>query len=215
MRHGISPESSTLLVRSASAIATVIAVVGLVAACSGGTPPDARAAPATTDASPLEAEETRSSGDAGCLIGDWTISDTELDKWFDMVGRVTLEHPPHGTGTVALSLDGETFTFRPDATIEYDNAEGGPATGVFRGEQSGPYEIVDGTIQTPDATNALDWTWEHRGEVLPFEYMFGEFTSPSLLHDATWDCSGDDAPVVTLFATALAPRVPITLEPQS
>lgn len=214
MRHGTRLGSTTSYIRTASTLAAAAAVILAVAACGTGSPPSAGGAPATTAASQPEPEQTGSSGDADCLIGDWTISDAELDRWWDMLGRVITEHPPHGTGTVALSFDETSFTFRPDATIEYDNAEGGAAVGVFRGEQSGPYEIVDGTVQTPDATNALDWTWEHRGEVLPYESMFGEFTSPSLLHDATWDCSGG-SPVITLFATALAPRVPVTLEPRA
>lgn len=86
-----------------------------------------------------------------CLIGDWLISDSEMNKFYAVVGEAT------GTtftieGDTTLSFTTDQFTYTPDFSLVMTTA-GVDATGRLAGAISGTYTATEETITT-DVTSS-------------------------------------------------------------
>ncbi|MCY7412011.1 MAG: hypothetical protein LH471_03085, partial [Salinibacterium sp.] len=130
----------------ASAALTGFALLGLSAcAPAGPTPPtgDTSAAPSST---PTAQNDGGLSLEApGCLIGDWYISEDELQVFYDSVSEAS------GSGVVftvagdtGLSMDGAQFEYTPDLTLTI-GLPGSDGIATLNGSISGAYTADAGT----------------------------------------------------------------------
>lgn len=121
-------------------------------------PVDTESAPVETEPPPVESEPAPSGADGGCLVGDWVITNAEMNGYYDAL-ETTL--PGGGVaiditrGEVRLSFTDTDYVYTGDFDLTLD-AAGQTGTGVTTGTVNGTWEVVDGRIQTTLGESNLD-----------------------------------------------------------
>jgi hypothetical protein len=180
-------------------LALAVGLVGCTAAPA--TDPDTSSAPSTAP------EEEAVAGGPECLVGDWYITQEEMQGFYDVV---TAESGTGFTvdGGTGLTFTESTFTYTPQFTLGLDFA-GNAGTGTIVGAISGDYTADDTTITTTHETSDVVLTVEIGGVVQDATALFGEIMAASPINTAPYECNAD-GPLIQ-FDTGGGTRTPVQL----
>jgi len=210
-------------VRNPSLLLPAIAATALLlTGCTGGgsdaadgdvsATVDGSGATATADPGEGDADASGESGDGlggDCLVGDWVLSVSDLQAYYDVVGSAS-GLSMVVDGTTGLRLTADTFEYTPDMMLTLD-FEGTSAVAVLGGSLSGDYATADGVITTTSEVFAFEAEVTVDGAPVGDSSMANELLAASPVSDAPYDCSG--ANPVVMFDTGVGERVPVTLQP--
>jgi hypothetical protein len=183
--------------------ALTIAALAL-AGCST-TPDPEPGATSTTAPSPAPEEETAAAGPE-CLVGDWYISQEQMQSFYDAVNAenevtITIEG---GTG---LAFTESAYTYTPEFALKLLVA-GLEGTGTIDGGISGDYTADESTITTAHEVSDVTLTVEVAGQVIDGADLIGSILASAPINSAPYEC-GADGPIIQ-FDTGSG-RVPIQL----
>lgn len=188
--------------------ATAVSIVAL-AALAGCTPNGPSAPPTSRDeVSDSPTPEVLSLDPPACLIGDWYISQDELQVFYDSVsdatdGAVSFEVE----GDTGLSFDGSAFAYTPDLVLTIQTpATAGVAT--LTGSISGGYEADATTVSTTNETIDVDYDYVVDGVTQDASVIFGSALLGSPINGGDYACS-PDGPIIS-FDNGFG-RVPVQL----
>lgn len=184
-------------------LALAVGLVGCTAApaTDPGSDPEASSAPSTAP------EEEAVAGGPECLVGDWYITQEEMQGFYDVV---TAESGAGFTvdGGTGLTFTESTFTYTPQFTLALDFA-GNAGTGTIVGAISGDYTADDTVITTTHETSDVVLTVEIGGVVQDATALFGEIMAASPINTAPYECNAD-GPLIQ-FDTGGGTRTPVQL----
>ncbi|BDZ65018.1 hypothetical protein [Agromyces mangrovi Wang et al. 2018] len=173
---------------------------------------DGSGATATADADEGDADasgDADGSADGDCLVGDWVLSESDLQAYYSVVGAASgMEMKVDGTSGLRLTAD--TFAYTPDMLLTLA-VDGATASATIGGSLSGDYATTDGVITTTSEVHALLADVTVDGTPIGDSSMANELLAASPVSDAPYDCSG--ANPVVMFDTGVGERVPVTLLP--
>lgn len=184
----------------------VLALAALaLAGCTGA--PEERAPEEAASAAPSAApEEEAAASGPECLIGDWYISQDQMQSFYDAVSAdngvaITIEG---GTG---LAFAESTYTYTPEFLLKLD-VSGVTGTGTITGGISGDYTADESTITTSHDVSDVALTVDVGGQVVDGATLFDSILASTPINSAPYEC-GADGPVIQ-FDTGSG-RVPIQL----
>ena len=203
------PRSTPALFIAGTAVA--LALTG----CTGG------ATTADPDASPSGEATGGSDGSGGdteidqstCLIGDWRITQDQMQVFYDAVGA-------ESGGGLTMTTDGDTglsftetsYTYTPDFTLTLTFDAGIDGTGTITGSIRGDYEVAGGVIATSHNESDVSMTVDVGGVEMDGSDLFGDILASHPFNEAPYECTADE--VVIQFSTGDG-RVPVALTPAS
>lgn len=174
-------------------------------------PPSTTMAPTTTAPAPTT-PPTTAAPSADCLIGDWVITQDEMNAFYD-----TIESQVGGpfeitiAGQTGLTLTADTYQYVADfdLTLEVSGITG---QGVSTGTVSGTYVADDGIIVTELGSSDLSVIVTVGGTTMDESAFANGLLGSVPINDAPYDCSGPNP--VLMFETADdGVRHPVTLTP--
>lgn len=192
------------MTRLASAL-PVLAIAALaLAGCSSA--PESGAEEHVTSAPSAPPEEEAAATGPECLIGDWSITQDQMQSFYDAVSAdngvaITIEG---GTG---LSFAAATYTYTPEFVLKLDIA-GMTGTGTITGGISGDYTADESTITTSHEVSDVTLTVDVGGQVIDGAELLGSILASAPINSAPYEC-GADGPIIQ-FDTGSG-RVPIQL----
>ena len=203
------------MVRSALAL-TSIAVLLLVGCTTGGLDPEDSA---TTD--PAADPATEQSGapaepidptDPACLIGDWLITQSAMQGFYDAV-TAEAEGGVEFTivGDTGLSFTSDSYEYTPSFTLELLLA-GVAGQGVTTGSIGGGWTGAAGVITTTLGFNNLSTQVTIAGAAVDASELLGSIIASDPINQAPFDCSDPQAPVLQ-FEIGGGARTPVSLTP--
>jgi len=197
---------------------SIIAFATLALAGCTGSSEDAAASDAASDRPTSAATESAPATDAAatddaeasnCLVGDWVLTDDQMQAYYDQVNADLAEYAivydPTGGSGLSFAEDG-TYAYTPALTLEVDIA-GLPAQATLGGTLSGQYAVDGETLRTSNDTNELSMDVTVDGTAMDGTAVTEQVLA-SPITSAPYDCSGD-TPVIH-FSTG-ASSVPLTL----
>ncbi len=195
-----------------------IALVGTAAvtllSLAGCTPAGTVGVPTTGDGvvTPSPTSEALNLEPPKCLIGDWYISQDELQVFYDSISVATDGAVSFGVeGDTGLSFDGTQFEYTPDLTLTVST----PATegiATLLGTISGGYTADDGVVLTTNETVDVDYRYTVDGVELDASVLFGDALRGSPINGGAYTCT-PAGPVID-FANGFG-SVPVQLVPAS
>jgi hypothetical protein len=197
--------------RRASLSLTAVALL-VLAGCSTGDSTDAEVDPdapisgegVETDAPPTDPL------DPACLIGDWVLTQEQMQSFYDAVASETEGITFTAEGQAGLSFTATDYRWTPAFTLRLEVA-GLEGQGVTTGTLGGTYTASDGVITTTVGDNNLSATLTINGATQDGSELLGSFITSDPINDTPYDCTDPDAPVLQ-FETATG-RTPIVLSP--
>lgn len=164
--------------------------------------------PVAIDHRLLDPADAQPDADGSCLVGTWTISEAELDRWYDDLeeGSAGLEFDITGTVTVEFKED-RTFTYLPGFVMNM-TADGIDGSGTPSGSTSGTWEATNGIIVTSTTADNLSVDVRINGVATGAS---GADLIGEPIVDMPYDCAGDSP--VLFFGDATTSRVPLKLTP--
>jgi hypothetical protein len=182
-------------------LALAVGLVGCTAAPVTDPGSEASSAPSTAP------EEEAVAGGPECLVGDWYITQEEMQGFYDAVTAETGAGFTIDGGT-GLTFTESTFTYTPQFTLLLDLA-GTTGTGTIDGAISGNYSADDTTITTSQETSDAVLTVEIGGVVQDASALFGDILAASPINTAPYECTAD-GPLIQ-FDTGGGTRTPVQL----
>jgi hypothetical protein len=183
-----------------------------VAALAGCTPPGPVGPPTSGEDLPDETPtaEALSLEPPKCLIGDWYISQDQLQVFYDSVSDATDGAVSFiAEGDTGLSFDGTQFEYTPDLRLDISTpATEGQAT--IAGSISGGYEADATTVTTSNETVDVDYEYIVGGVAQDASLLFGEALLGSPINGGEYTCT-PDGPIIS-FDNGFG-RVPVQLVP--
>ncbi|GAA1521792.1 hypothetical protein BJ978_000700 [Agromyces terreus] len=168
---------------------------------------DATASAPATDAA--ASENPAAASESNCLVGDWVLTDDQMQLFYDQVNvdlaEYAIVYDPTGSSGLTFRDDG-TYAYTPDLSLSVDIA-GLPAEATLGGTLSGEYAVDGDTVRTSNDTNELSMDVTVDGVAMDGTAVTEEILA-SPITAAPYDCSGD-TPVIH-FSTG-ASSVPLTL----
>ncbi len=200
--------------RSALAL-TGLAVLMLVGCTTGAAEPDdsITSDPDTSASEPSEASATPTDPtDPACLIGDWLITQSAMQGFYDAVSAGT-EGGAQFTivGDTGLSFTTDSYEYTPSFTLELSLA-GVQGQGVTTGSLGGGWTGDGGVITTTLGFNNLATEVTIAGSVVDASELLGSIIASDPINQAPFDCSDAQAPVLQ-FETGVGSRTPVALTP--
>ncbi len=198
-----TPQRPTLIVLAA------LTAVSLLSACSPGTPEET-AAPVTEASGGAEpgAEEFDPNT---CLIGDWTITEAQMQVFYDTVSAgvdgITFEVQ----GDTGLTFRESDYSYLPDFTLAMTVADM-PASGTIAGTISGDYVVDGGTITTSHDSTAVTMTVDVAGTTMDGTDLFADMLAVSPVNSAPYECVA--GPKLVIQMDTGYGRAPIELIPR-
>ena len=195
--------------RRASLALTAVTLLVLAGCTSGGTAetevdPDASssgdgAETAAPPADPL---------DPACLIGDWVVTEDQMQSFYDAISAETEGVTFTAEGFAGLSFTATDYRWTPEFTLllEISDIQG---QGVTTGTLGGTYTAADGIITTTLGDNNLSADLTVNGMAIDGSELLGSFLSADPINDTPYDCSEPDSPVLQ-FETSTG-RTPVVL----
>jgi hypothetical protein len=124
-----------------------------------------------------------------CLVGDWLISDSEMNKFYAMVGEAT------GTtftieGDTTLTFTTDQFTYTPDFSLVMTTA-GVDATGRLSGPIAGAYTATDDTITTDVTSSDAHMFITVGGIEQDVTEQFGDAVTGAPFNNSPYRCTAD------------------------
>ncbi len=161
-------------------------------------------APAQTEA-PAAPQEGAESSD--CLVGDWVISEEQMQRFYD-----SMDVPAdfHITGDTGLSFAADTYEYTPDFQLKMDLG-GQEASGTLTGSITGGYTTQDGVITTSNDANDIDMAITVAGVTMDGTDTGEAFIESSPVNSAPYECT-PAGPVITFENTG--DGVDIQLQPR-
>lgn len=145
-----------------------------------------------------------------CLIGEWYISEEELQVFYDSVNEASDGAVSFTVdGDTGLSFDGTTFEYTPDLslTISAPSTEG---VGTLVGSISGPYTATNTMIAAENETVDVDYSYVVGGVEQDASALFANLITTAPVNEADYECT-PDGPLVS-FDNGFG-RVPLQLVP--
>ena len=150
--------------------------------------------------------------DPACLIGDWLITQEEMQKFYDAVSGSTEGLALTVEGDTGLSFTADTFTYTPDFTLRLEIA-GVAGEGLTTGSLGGGWSAADGIVTTTVGSNDINVQVTIAGAEVDASDSVGSIIASDPINQAPFDCSDPAAPVLN-FDTGTEARVPLTLSPR-
>lgn len=179
----------------------------------------ATTAPAPTTAAPTTAAPTTAppvpttaAPSADCLIGNWVISDAEMNAFYDTIeaqieaGDVEISI----TGQTALDFTADTFRYTPAFTLSID-VVGQTGEGVTSGSVGGTYVDDDGLLTTTLTESNLDVTVTVMGQTFNGSDLANGMLNSFPIVDSPYTC--DPNPTIMFKTSVGGVRHPVTLTP--
>ena len=195
--------------RSSLAIApaaTLLAVLAL----AGCTPTNTGGVPTSRDDSSTPAPTTLSLEPPKCLIGDWYISQAELQVFYDSVNEASDGAVSFSVeGDTGLSFDGARFEYTPDLKLSIST----PSTdgvGTILGSISGPYSATESTIAAENEVVDVEYDYVVGGVAQDAAALFAGLITTAPVNNADYECT-PNGPIVS-FDNGFE-RVPVQLVP--
>lgn len=183
-----------------------------VATLAGCTPPGPVGPPTSGEGLPDETPtaEALNLEPPKCLIGDWYISQDELQVFYDSVSEATDGAVSFvAEGDTGLSFDGTLFEYTPDLRLDISTpATEGQAT--LTGSISGGYEADTTTVMTSNETVDVEYEYVVGGVAQDASLLFGEALLGSPINGGEYTCT-PDGPIIS-FDNGFG-RVPVQLVP--
>ena len=191
---------------SARRISTLAAVTLLAAsALLGCTAPGPAEPSAESDPAPDEPITTEVGGD--CLVGDWVISEDQLNAFYAQVSAESEGVTMSVEGNTALNFTETTYEYLPVFTLFLDMA-GTSGSGDVTGSVRGDYTASEGVLTTENDVSALDMQLTIDGMPFDGSDLGNEIIASQPINDVTYRCEAG-APVID-FKTATS-TIPLTL----
>ena len=175
------------------------------------TEPPAPAAPVETAAPATEAPADESGAD--CLVGDWVITEAELNAYYDALEAALSASGPAptfdiaGQALVTFTPADYTYTANFDLTLGVAGQEG---TGASTGTVSGTWTPVDGVILAETTDSNLTVSVSIGGITFDGSELANGLLDSSPINAAPFDCAG---PTLDFQTGEGTPRHSVTLTP--
>jgi hypothetical protein len=195
--------------RGASFIFTTSTLAVLALAACAPTGPSTPIA-GSESATPTPTPEALSLEPPECLIGDWFISQDELQVFYDSVSDATDGAVSFVVdGDTTLSFDGADFAYTPDLmlTISTPATEG---VATLAGTISGEYAADQTTVATTNETVDVTYDYVVGGVTQDASVIFGNALLGSPINGGTYECT-PAGPLIS-FDNGFG-RVPVQLVP--
>ena len=191
-----------------------------VAPVAGGSSSDTTATPTTaapTTAPPAPSTAaattpTTAAPSPDCLIGNWVITDSEMNAFYD-----TIEGQIEGgdvefsiTGQTLLDFTADTFRYTPAFTLTLD-VVGQAGEGVTSGSVGGTYVGEDGLLTTTLTESSLDLTVTVMGQTFDGSDMANGTLNSFPIVDSPYTCGPN--PTIMFKTSVEGVRHPVTLTP--
>ncbi len=155
--------------------------------------PVADPAPAE-EAAPISASvDPAAAGDSSCLVGDWVISQDEMNGYYDALeANLAVDGPSPDfdiVGNVLLSFGETDYTYVGDFDLTIDVA-GQTGTGQTSGTVTGTWDVVDGLVVTTLGSSDLDVTITIAGVTLSGSDFANGILDSAPINGAPFDCAG-------------------------
>lgn len=174
--------------------------------------------------SPVDPDDTASSGepveteptavdpfDPACLVGDWLITESEMQSFYDAVSGTTEGLSLTIEGDTGLSFTADQYRYTPTFTLVLDLA-GVRGEGVTTGSLGGTYIAEDGVVTTTLGDNDLETIVTINGATQDASSVLGGIIASDPINQAPFDCTDPDSPVLQ-FETGSGGRTPVALTP--
>ena len=148
--------------------------------------------------------------DPACLIGDWRITQDQMQSFYDAVSGSTEGLALTIEGDTGLSFTTDSYIYTPSFTLLLDIA-GVQGQGVTTGSIGGSYSATEGVITTTVGDNSLETIVTIAGVTQDASSELGAIIASDPINQAPFDCSDPDAPVLQ-FDTGSG-RTPVALTP--
>jgi hypothetical protein len=195
--------------------AAIVAAALVLAACGGSSnegatdtvatpvatepaPVETEPAPVETEPAPVETEPapvaTAATGvDPSCLVGEWIVTEDELNKYYDSIEGSFPEGTPAPTfdiaGNVLLTFTETDYVYVADFDLTLDVA-GQSGTGDTMGTVTGTWGVVDGLVVTTFGESDLDVVISIGGVTLSGSEFANGLLDSAPINDAAFDCAG-------------------------
>lgn len=193
-----------------TALASTAIAILLLAGCSAGDETEPEVDPTAAEVDATDGDDTPSSDplDPACLIGDWVLSQDQMQSFYDAVASETEGITFTAEGSAGLSFTATDYRWTPEFTLTLD-ISGLEGQGITTGTLGGTYVAAAGVITTTVADNNLSGTVSVNGVTQDGSELLGAMIASDPINDTPYDCSDPDAPVLQ-FETATG-RTPIVL----
>lgn len=186
---------------------STLAAMSLLAASAllGCTTPGPVEPSAESDPAPDEPITTEVGGD--CLVGDWVISEDQLNAFYAQVSGESEGLSMSVEGNTALNFTETTYEYLPAFTLVLDmgaTSGSGDVTGSVRGD----YTASAGVLTTENDVSDLDMQLTIGGMPFDGSDLGNEIIASQPVNDVTYHCEAG-APVID-FKTATS-TIPLTL----
>jgi hypothetical protein len=196
--------------------AALIAVGSLSALALAGCADEAETtAPGTDSGTTTEGTSTEPDtvDQSTCLIGDWLITEAEMNKFYDALeGEVGGGFEIDIEGDTGLSFTATDYVYAPNFTLALTFDAGIDGTGSILGTISGDYAVADGIIGTSHNESNVAMSVNVGGVEMDGTDLFDDILAAHPFNEAPYVCAAGE--VVIDFSTGEG-RVPITLTPAS
>ena len=168
------------------------------------TPPPTTAPPKPTVPPPAE-------NGARCLVGDWVVSDAELDAYYDVIEAGAAYEAIDSNGVIRVSFTETGFTWTNDYRLAMTIADGDyeyVSTGSFSGSYTEANGVLAGTIERDDRLGTVTQDGKPVGDVGD---LFVEIFLARPMDSMAFSCDG---PVLMLeYGPPAGPRHALHLSP--
>lgn len=180
--------------------------------CSTGEPTEAdtdgtTAPDAGASSEPSEAVDPT---DPACLVGDWRITQEQMQVFYDAVSSSSEGLALTIDGDTALSFTATDYRYTPEFTLRLE-VVGVVGEGDTTGTLGGTWTGADGVITTSIVDNDLSTIVTVNGVTQDASDILGSIIASDPINNAPFDCTNPAAPVLQ-FDTGSG-RVPVALTP--
>ncbi len=195
--------------RRAALASTAVALL-VLAGCSADDPSDPEVDPISAETSDPDAPVSDPL-DPDCLIGDWLITQSEMQSFYDAVSGTTDGLALTVQGDTGLSFTEDEYRYTPSFTLMLEVA-GVMGEGVTTGSLGGTYTASAGVITTTVGDNNLSAVVTINGATQDASGVLGGIISSDPINPAPFECIDPAAPVLQ-FETGSGGRTPVALTP--
>lgn len=198
--------------RGLGAAATLLFAAGLLAGC-GATPDPSTdtgsSESATPESSPSDevTDEVAPADTFDCLEGEWQLTESELQNYFDQMETPAEFKVVGGTG---LNFSADTYEYVPEYALNMVVA-GQEAEASLTGSIRGDYTADEGVVTTSNEANDVEIVVTVGGTVMDVGEAFDSFMGMSPVNSAQYTCNATGP--LLMFQAGEAGEVPMQLEP--
>ena len=198
---------------TSSTSTTVLSVVAEESAPPSTAAPDAEPAPEPESAPPTSLAPAPTGSDGACLVGDWKITDAELNSYNDVLSAQAAAGADLSidtTGEVLLSFTETDYRYVGNFELEL-RVGGQSGTGDATGSVDGTWAAADGIITAELGTSDLNIVVTVSGVTVDGSDMGNGILQANPINNAPFSCDG---PTLMFQAGADdAVRHPVLLTP--